>query len=32
MVALPEVIDEQGRLIFAEVNRHVPFEVRRIFH
>jgi UDP-2-acetamido-3-amino-2,3-dideoxy-glucuronate N-acetyltransferase len=31
MVVLPEIIDERGRLIFAEVNRHIPFEVRRIF-
>jgi hypothetical protein len=31
MVDLPEIIDERGRLIFAEVNRHIPFEVRRIF-
>jgi dTDP-4-dehydrorhamnose 3,5-epimerase-like enzyme len=31
LVDLPEVADERGRLMFAEVNRHIPFEVRRIF-
>jgi hypothetical protein len=30
-VTLPELVDERGRLIFAEVNRHIPFEVRRFF-
>jgi hypothetical protein len=30
-VSLPEMVDERGRLMFAEVERHIPFVVRRIF-
>jgi dTDP-4-dehydrorhamnose 3,5-epimerase-like enzyme len=30
-IALPEVADHRGRLMFAEDGRHVPFPIRRIF-
>jgi hypothetical protein len=30
-VELPEIADDRGRLMFAEVDRHVPFSVRRVF-
>jgi dTDP-4-dehydrorhamnose 3,5-epimerase-like enzyme len=30
-IALPEVIDDRGHLMFAEVGHHIPFEIRRIF-
>jgi hypothetical protein len=30
-VSLPEMVDERGRLMFAEVERHIPFVVKRIF-
>ena len=30
-VTLPEVVDQRGRLMFAEADRHVPFAIRRIF-
>lgn len=30
-VDLPESVDERGRLMFAEADRHIPFAVRRIF-
>jgi WxcM-like, C-terminal len=30
-VDLPEIVDPRGRLMFAEGNRHVPFEIKRIF-
>ena len=30
-VALPELADGRGRLMFAEVDHHIPFAVRRIF-
>ena len=30
-VVLPEFVDQRGKLMFAEMGRHIPFEVRRIF-
>jgi mannose-6-phosphate isomerase-like protein (cupin superfamily) len=30
-VILPELVDERGRLMFAETGRHIPFEVQRVF-
>ena len=30
-VALPELADGRGRLMFAEVDHHIPFAVRRMF-
>lgn len=30
-IALPEVRDSRGALMFAEQARHIPFEVKRIF-
>jgi dTDP-4-dehydrorhamnose 3,5-epimerase-like enzyme len=30
-VELPEVVDNRGRLMFAEVGAHVPFDIRRVF-
>jgi hypothetical protein len=30
-IILPELIDQRGRLIVAEVDRHIPFTVRRVF-
>ena len=31
-VALPRVLDPRGSLTFIEGNRHVPFEIRRVFY
>ena len=30
-ITLPEVLNDRGRLIFAEHGRHIPFAVKRIF-
>jgi hypothetical protein len=30
-IALPEVVDDRGHLMFAEEPRHIPFLVKRIF-
>src|SRR5690349_11584083 len=30
-IALPEIVDHRGRLFFAEVERHIPFPIRRFF-
>ena len=30
-ISLPEVIDNRGRLIFAEAGQHIPFSIKRIF-
>jgi hypothetical protein len=30
-IILPEVVDERGRLVFAEAGRHIPFAIQRIF-
>lgn len=30
-VALPEIADGRGRLMFVEETRHIPFPVRRLF-
>ena len=30
-VDLPEIVDPRGRLMFAEGDRHIPFEIKRIF-
>jgi oxalate decarboxylase/phosphoglucose isomerase-like protein (cupin superfamily) len=30
-IALPEIVDERGRLMFGEEGRHIPFAIKRIF-
>jgi dTDP-4-dehydrorhamnose 3,5-epimerase-like enzyme len=30
-IVLPEIVDDRGRLMFAEDSRHIPFPVKRIF-
>jgi dTDP-4-dehydrorhamnose 3,5-epimerase-like enzyme len=30
-VALPEIVDERGHLMFAQESQHIPFSVKRIF-
>jgi hypothetical protein len=30
-ITLPEVIDDRGRLMFAEDESHIPFTIRRLF-
>jgi hypothetical protein len=32
VIALPRVNDPRGNLTFIESNRHVPFDVRRVFY
>ncbi len=32
MVDLPRVNDPRGNLTFIEANRHVPFEIRRVYY
>jgi hypothetical protein len=32
MYDLPRIIDPRGNLIFAEANRHIPFDIRRIYY
>jgi dTDP-4-dehydrorhamnose 3,5-epimerase-like enzyme len=32
LIELPKVSDPRGNLTFMEENRHVPFEVRRVFY
>ena len=31
LIDLPEIVDPRGRLMFAEGDRHIPFEIKRIF-
>lgn len=31
-VSLPRIVDPRGSLTFIEGNRHIPFEIRRIFY
>lgn len=32
MIELPKITDPRGNLTFIEQNRHVPFEIKRIFY
>ncbi len=32
VVELPRVSDPRGNLTFVEANRHVPFEIRRVYY
>lgn len=32
MIELPKIADRRGNLTFIEGNRHVPFEVRRVYY
>lgn len=32
IIDLPKIADPRGNLTFIEENRHVPFEIRRIFY
>lgn len=31
LIHLPNVVDDRGMLTFVEGNRHIPFEIKRIF-
>jgi dTDP-4-dehydrorhamnose 3,5-epimerase-like enzyme len=33
IITLPEIIDiNRGKLVFAEVQKHIPFEIKRVFY
>jgi len=32
LIELPKVSDPRGNLTFIEANRHIPFEIRRVFY
>lgn len=32
MIDLPKIADPRGNLTFIENNRHIPFEIRRVFY
>jgi dTDP-4-dehydrorhamnose 3,5-epimerase-like enzyme len=32
LIDLPQISDERGHLSFVENNRHIPFEIRRIYY
>ena len=32
MIDLPKIVDPRGSLTFVEGGRHVPFEIRRVYH
>lgn len=32
LIELPKISDPRGNLTFAEGNRHVPFEIKRVFY
>lgn len=32
MIDLPKIVDPRGNLTFVEGNRHVPFEIKRVFY
>jgi len=31
IIQLPKILDERGNLSFLESNRHIPFEIKRVF-
>lgn len=32
IIELPKITDPRGNLTFIEANRHIPFEIRRVFY
>lgn len=32
LIELPKILDPRGNLTFIEGNRHIPFEIRRVFY
>jgi len=32
IIELPKIIDPRGNLTFIEGNRHIPFEIKRVFY
>lgn len=32
IISLPKITDQRGNLTFLESNRHVPFEIRRVYY
>jgi dTDP-4-dehydrorhamnose 3,5-epimerase-like enzyme len=32
IVELPKIVDPRGNLTFIEANRHIPFEIKRVFY
>ena len=32
LIELPKIIDPRGNLTFIEENRHIPFEIKRVFY
>ena len=32
LVELPKIMDSRGNLTFIEVNRHIPFEIKRLWY
>jgi hypothetical protein len=32
LIDLPKIADPRGNLTFVEGNRHIPFEIKRLFH
>jgi dTDP-4-dehydrorhamnose 3,5-epimerase-like enzyme len=32
LIELPKVYDERGNLTFIEGNRHIPFEIKRVYY
>ena len=32
LIDLPEIHDERGNLTFIEGNRHIPFEIKRVYY
>ncbi|MEM4723814.1 MAG: FdtA/QdtA family cupin domain-containing protein [Candidatus Hadarchaeum sp.] len=32
IIELPKISDPRGNLTFIEANRHIPFEIRRVFY
>ena len=32
ILSLPKIVDSRGNLTFVEGNRHVPFEIKRVFY
>lgn len=32
LIELPKIADRRGNLTFIEANRHIPFEIRRVYY
>lgn len=32
IIELPKIVDRRGNLTFIEENRHIPFEIKRVFY